>query len=108
MIYRYELLAPGHLGKRTRFIERMVGGMTLDEFGNLYLSTVMDGAGVVIYNPEGELIGQILVPQCTTNVAFTGPAGKTLIITTFESIYALDMQVQGFAQTHGYPVVHRR
>ncbi len=95
-VYRYELLAPGVLGRREVFIDRMCGGLTLDERGNLYISTVMDGAGVCVYNPEGELMGQILVPECTSNVTFAGRDFRTLIVTTFESVFALDMQAQGF------------
>ena len=41
-------------------------------------------------------MGQILVPECTSNVTFAGRDFRTLIVTTFESVFALDMQVQGF------------
>ena len=74
----------------------MCGGLALDEEGNLYISTVMDGAGLCVYSPSGTLLGQILVPDCTSNVTFAGKDFKTLIITTFESVYALEMQVRGF------------
>ena len=96
-VYRYPLMAPGVLGEGEVFIDRMCGGIALDEHGNLYISTIMDGAGLCVYNPDGELMGQILVPDCTSNVTFAGPDFKTLIITTFESVYALEMQVRGFA-----------
>ena len=87
--------APGVLGQREIFIDRMCGGLTLDEHGNIYISTVFDGAGILVYNPQGELLGQILIPDCTSNITFAGPDGKTLIITTFNSVYTMDMQVHG-------------
>ncbi|NKB68971.1 MAG: hypothetical protein GKR89_18035 [Candidatus Latescibacteria bacterium] len=94
-VYRYELLAPGVLGRKELFIDRMCGGLTLDEHGNVYISTVMDAAGIMIYSPQGKLIGQILIPENTTNVTFAGPAGETLVITTFKSVYTVDLQVRG-------------
>lgn len=45
--------------------------------------------------PQGKLIGQILVPDNTTNVTFAGSAGDTLVITTFKSVYIADLQVRG-------------
>ncbi len=95
VVYRYGLLAPGVLGQREAFIERMCGGLTLDEHGNIYISTVADGAGVLVYSPQGKLIGQICVPEWTSNVTFAGPEGKTLIITTEKSVYTMAMQVRG-------------
>ena len=96
IVYRYELITPGKLGRREVFIARMCGGLTLDEYGNLYISTVNDGAGILVYSPQGDLIGQILVPEWTSHVTFAGPDGKMLIITTAKSIYTMDMQVHGF------------
>lgn len=69
----------------------------LDELGNFFISTVMDGAGICVFSPEGAFLGQILVPDCTSNVTFAEPDSKTLSITTFESVYTLEIQVRGFA-----------
>ena len=45
-------------------------GMTLDAKGNLYLT----GKGVYVFNPAGEKIGHIPIPEAwTANVCFGGP-----------------------------------
>lgn len=95
VVYRYELMAPGELGQREPLINRMCGGLALDERGNIYISTVADGTGVLVYSPEGELLGQILVPDWTSNVTFAGPEHKSLVITAGSSVYTVDMQVRG-------------
>ncbi len=97
-VYRYELLAPGVLGEKELFIDTRCGGLTVDEEGNVYISTVGDHLGVLVFNPEGERIGQIMYPENTTNVVFGGPKRDKLIVTTFKSLYALDMNVKGMKQ----------
>ncbi len=94
-VYRYELLAPGVLGKRELFIETRCGGMTVDEKGNVYISTVNDSKGVLIYDSEGNFIGQIPCEEMVSSVTFAGPQRNTLIITTLQSIFSLDMKVNG-------------
>ena len=94
-VYRYELLAPGILGRKELFIDRLCGGLTVDEYGNVYISTVNDNAGVLIYNSEGERLGQIIFPESTTNLTFGGANRDQLIITTFRSLYSLQMKVKG-------------
>ena len=83
-VYRYELLAPGVLGKKELFIDTRCGGLTLDEKGNVYISTVDDYLGVLIYNQNGKKIGQIKFPEGTSNVTFAGPNRDKLIVTTFQ------------------------
>ena len=66
--------------------------MTLDEQGNVYLT----GKGVTVFNPKGEKIGHIPVPEpWTANVTFGGKDRKTLFITASKSVYTLAMQVAG-------------
>ena len=67
-------------------------GMTLDEKGNVYLV----GRGVTIYNPQGEVIEKIPVPEgWTANVTFGGKDRKTLFITASKSVFTLQMNVRG-------------
>lgn len=67
-------------------------GMTLDEKGNIYLTT---GKGVLIFNAEGQMIGQIKVPHEPSNICFSGKDKKVLFITAREAIYTLPMKVKG-------------
>jgi gluconolactonase len=92
---RYELLAPGVLGKKELFIDTRCGGLTVDELGNVYITTVDDYLGMLVYDSDGNRLGQVMFPEGATNATFGGPENKTLIITTLRSIYSLEMNVRG-------------
>ena len=80
------------LSKKKEFVRRGSDGMTMDEHGNLYLTWI---PGVSIYNPKGELIEVIKVPEMPANVGFGGKDGKTLIITARTGLYSIRMNVRG-------------
>ncbi len=94
-VYRHRLLAPGQLGPAELFVDTRCGGLTIDEHGNLYLSTVDDYLGILVYAPDGRRLGQIRFPEATTNAVFAGPDRDQLVVTTFKSIYVLPMSVKG-------------
>jgi gluconolactonase len=90
--YRYDILPDGTLGQRTLFCELGSDGMTLDNKGNVYLT----GQGVIIFNPQGEKIQTIEIPQkWTANVTFGGKKQKTLFVTASTAVYTLPMKVKG-------------
>jgi len=90
--YSYTIESNGSLGKKTLFTESGSDGMTIDESGNIYLC----GNGVTIFNPQGEKIAHIDVPEpWTANVCFGGKKFKTLFITASKSIYKIEMNVRG-------------
>ncbi len=90
--YSFQVEADGRLSNKTLLAEMGSDGMTLDHQGNVYLT----GNGVTVFNPSGEKILHIPVPQdWTANVTFGGKDQKTLFITAMNRLYALDMQVQG-------------
>lgn len=90
--YRYQINAQGALKDRQLWTSMGSDGMTVDEQGNVYLT----GKGVTIFNPKGEKIAHIPVPEpWTANVTFGGKDKKTLFITASKSIYTLAMQVEG-------------
>ena len=67
--YSYTINSDGSLGKKTLFTESGSDGMTRDEAGNIYLT----GKGVTVFNPKGEKIAHIDVPEpWTANVCFGG------------------------------------
>ncbi len=91
--YRYQIGSDGKLSKRELFVEMGSDGMTLDAKGNLYLT---GKAGVTVFNPEGEQIEQIPVPEgWTANVCFGGKNRKTLFVTAMKSVYTMNMAVKG-------------
>lgn len=89
-IYRFDIAADGALENRTEFADQGSDGMTLDEFGNVYLTW---GGGVSIRNPYGEEIEFIETPQNPANVGFGGADGRTLYMTARTSLYSLRMNV---------------
>ena len=90
--YQYEIQKDGLLKNRKLLINRGSDGMTLDQHGNIYLT----GKGVTIFNPMGEQIGQINIPENhTANVCFGGRKRDILFITASKSVYILRMKVKG-------------
>jgi gluconolactonase len=90
--YKYQIAADGTLGSQQLFVAQGSDGMTLDQRGNLYLT----GKGITVYNPAGQQIEHIAVPEgWTANVCFGGKDRKTLFITASEAVYTLPMLVKG-------------
>lgn len=89
--YAYTPNPDGTLGDKRLFVAQGSDGMAMDERGNVYLT----GQDVTIYNPDGEPIGSIAVPEAPANLAFGGAEGTTLFITARTSLYAVEMTVTG-------------
>ena len=90
--YSYDIQDDGSLANKKLLASMGSDGMTLDNQGNLYLT----GDGVTVFSAEGEKVVHIPVPQdWTANVTFGGKDQKTLFITAMNSIYTLDMNVNG-------------
>ncbi|RMF94309.1 MAG: hypothetical protein D6741_12745 [Planctomycetota bacterium] len=94
VLYRYDVLGPGKLANERLWIELGAGpdGMTLDEFGNLYVAC--GRAGIKVYTPEGKPLGVIEVPYAS-NCVFGGKDLKTLFITSADKFLAIKTQVRG-------------
>ncbi len=90
--YRYSIGVNGELGGKQLLMEYGSDGMTLDEKGNIYLTT---GKGVLIFSAEGKMIGQIKVPHEPSNICFSGKDKNVLFITARKAIYTLPMKVKG-------------
>ena len=67
-------------------------GFRLDETGRIWTSA---GDGVHCYDPDGTLIGKVLVPEAVANVVFGGPKRNRLFICGTTSLYAILTQVNG-------------
>ncbi|HVW15121.1 MAG TPA: SMP-30/gluconolactonase/LRE family protein [Mucilaginibacter sp.] len=90
--YRYSIAADGELAYKTFFAPLGSDGMTLDEKGNIYLT----GNGVTIFNPKGEKIAHIDIPEpWTANLCFAGKNKDELFITASKAIYIQKMTVKG-------------
>ena len=87
-------------GKRT-LIDAGPGtpdGLRCDTDGNLWCGWGMGSDeldGVMIYNPDGRLIGRIRLPERCANLCFGGPMRNRLFMAASQSVYALYVNTQG-------------
>jgi gluconolactonase len=73
-------------------------GIRADVDGNIWASAGWVGAGydgVHIFAPDGQRIGQILLPEICSNVCFGGPKRNRLFMTASQSLYAVYVETQG-------------
>jgi gluconolactonase len=89
--FRYTIDEDGTLSNKRLFCEEGSDGMTLDQRGNVYLTTDV----VALYNRKGQRIAEIKVPERPANVTFGGPGNKTLFVTARTSLYSIEMNVRG-------------
>lgn len=67
-------------------------GMALDVKGNLYVTST----GVAVFNPKGEKLGEIELPERPANCCFGGEDYKTLFVTARTSLYTMKLKLAGF------------
>jgi len=87
----YTINKDGTLSNKKLFAEEGSDGMTIDNEGNVYLTT----KAVAVYNKKGQKIEEIQVPEQPANVTFGGKDRQTLFITARTSLYSLKMRVKG-------------
>ena len=61
-------------------------GIRVDVDGNVWSSS---HRGVVVFDPSGERIGEVAVPEVTSNLCFGGEYGTTLFLTATTSVYRI-------------------
>lgn len=91
-IMAYDITSPGVVANGSIFATPGVAGpdgMTIDALGNLY-GAVQNA--VFAWNPAGEKLFEIPMPQNPTNVEF-GPDGDTLFITAGTGLYRIVLDV---------------
>jgi gluconolactonase len=85
------VLADG-IGTASLEIGDLVDGMKLDERGNIW---VTGPGGVLAFNPEGEHIGTVEVPEPVGNLNWGGPNWNWLFIPATSSVYRIECKVSG-------------
>jgi gluconolactonase len=72
-------------------------GIRCDTDGNLWCGWGGGEAhdGVVVFDPEGTLIGHIRLPERAANLCFGGARRNRLLVTASKSLYALYVNAQG-------------
>ena len=90
-VWAYRPAADGTLDDKRLFVSQGSDGMTMDDRGNVYLT----GQDVTVFDPAGDAIASIGVPEPPANVTFGGADGMTLFITARTSLYRVQMLVTG-------------
>ncbi len=90
----YTINQDGTLSNKKLFAPEGSDGMTMDNEGNVYLTTNT----VAVYNSSGQEIETIKVPEQPANVTFGGKDNQTLFITARTSLYSVRMRVKGAEQ----------
>jgi gluconolactonase len=90
-IVNSRVLADG-IGTASLEIGDLVDGMKLDERGNIW---VTGPGGVLAFNPEGEHIGTVEVPEPVGNLNWGGPNWNWLFIPATSSVYRIECKVSG-------------
>jgi gluconolactonase len=98
-IYKYDVKPDGTLVNKEMFadLSKEPGdgnpdGMKVDSAGNLWAA---GPGGFRIFTPKGELLGQIQLPEVTSNLAWGGDDGKTAYFTAATSIYKIAVKIPG-------------
>ena len=101
-IYAFDVIDGVKLGNPRMLIkctkEETPDGFRVDIDGNLWCGWGMGSAeldGVRIFNPQGQPIGHIGLPERAANVCFGGPKRNRLFMAASHSIYALYVNTQG-------------
>ena len=91
----FDIHADGTLSNMKKLTEWGGDGMSMDEFGNIYIS---NGQGVMAFDPNGNNILTIPTGGGATNNTFAGRNNKILFITgPVDRVTAIKMNVQGAA-----------
>ena len=92
---KFDVAADGTLSGGDVFAVCTAGGFDgfrLDDEGRIWTSA---GDGVHCYDPDGTLLGKVLVPETVANVVFGGPKRNRLFICATTSLYSVLLPVRG-------------
>lgn len=91
----FDVSPDGKLSKGRVFADCTNGlfdGFRLDTEGRIWTSA---GDGVHVYDPDGTLLGKVLIPEVVANVCFGGPKRDRLFICATTSLYSVRLFVNG-------------
>ena len=100
-ILAYDVVDGVRLANRRVFIDAGPGtpdGFRLDEDGNLWCGWGMGRPeldGVMVFNPHGEPIGRVALPERCANLCFGGRHRNRLFMAASQSVYALYVNTRG-------------
>jgi gluconolactonase len=101
----FDIQDDGRLANNRQFTNMVVDGTKVgpdavraDVDGNIWASAGWVGYpfdGIHCFTPEGQRIGQIRLPETTSNLVFGGPKRNRLMITASQSVYAVYVNTRG-------------
>jgi gluconolactonase len=97
----YDVVGGTRLVNGRLFVDMSPGtsdGIRCDIDGDLWAAAGNGGAGfdgVHIFTPNGDRIGQILLPEKCANICFGGAKRNRLFMAASQSIYAVYVEAQG-------------
>jgi gluconolactonase len=100
-VHVYDVVNDGEqLANGRVFFNAMPGyadGIRVDTDGNVWcgFSGGEGEDGVAVFEPDGDLIGRILLPERCANVCFGGKKRNRLFMAASQSVYALYVEAQG-------------
>jgi gluconolactonase len=122
-IWSFDVRPDGTVANKTKVVDAAdhgaLDGFRVDRDGNLWCGYGSNGAlepeprevngrrvfqlrgkpedldGVMVFNPQGKPIGFIRLPERCANLAFGGPKGNRLYMTSSHSLYALYVEAHG-------------
>jgi gluconolactonase len=105
-IYVWDVVDSKRLVNRQRFCSMELegvgsggaDGIRADEDGNIWASAGWVGEGydgVHVFAPDGQRIGQILLPEICSNLCFGGPKRNRLFMTGSQSLYSVYVATRG-------------
>ncbi|MEP6739027.1 MAG: SMP-30/gluconolactonase/LRE family protein, partial [Caldimonas sp.] len=109
-IWRWDVDADGGLSNKVLAVDAKgpgaLDGFAVDVDGNLWCGWGSDGSaganpedldGVMVFDPAGQAIGFIRLPERCANVTFGGPKRNRLFMASSHSLYALYVETRGAA-----------
>ena len=108
-VWAYDVDASGALSGKRLVIDAQgpgaLDGIAVDEDGNLWCGWGSNGSldarpedapdGVRVFNPQGQAIGHIHLPERCANLCFGGAGRNRLFMAASHSLYALYVEVRG-------------
>jgi len=110
LVWAYDVTSSGQLGAKRLHIDAdgagALDGIAVDSGGNTWCGWGSDGRagaasaaldGVRVFNPQGQAIAHIHLPERCANLCFGGPRRNRLFMAASHSLYALTVNTQGAA-----------
>jgi len=108
ILWVYSVGPDNELSEKTKFLEvdgaGALDGIKCDQDGNIWAGWGSNGApgadsakldGVMIFNPQGQAIGHIHLPERCANLCFGGEQNNRLFMASSHSIYSVFVNTRG-------------